>query len=602
LRRATNLLSPAARPTGALVAIAAFALLVAATVGAFFVTTRLKRSAPIVEKLTFARYLSPNGDGRRDFVDIGFRIKRSDEVTVSLVDADGDEVRTLLSDLELEKGRHRFRWDGRLDSGARAPDGEYRVRVGLRRQARTITSPRKLFVDTKAPRPVVRYVSPDAISPDGAGSANRAVLQFDGPVRRRPTLLVFRSRLGTMRLVARRPGRTGSSELRWDGRVDLGRRRRPAPSGNYLLTVLARDAAGNTSQLRPPTRIRVRGHPGVRVRYVEARGPLRAREAGEAVRFVIGNDGRRYRWRVRRLGSRRTLQRGSDRAQTLAVRAPGGRSGVYLLGLRIGGHRYETPFAVQSRRRSRLMVVLPAITWQGRNDLDANGDGFGDVLPEDRSAALARPFAGGGLPPAFTAREAPLLLLFDRAHRRYDVTTDLELAERGARGRIAGRGLLFAGPPRLFAPEVARLARSHVRAGGRVAWLGTGGFTQPVNVRGDRLFTRGAPTTRRNALGERTRIGVRNAALTVLADRIHFFAGVGDVFGPFPLLEPSERLPAGSRLLAAAGHESGRSSLVVFRQGRGIVARIGVDGFARSAIESPDVARIMRRLWTLLSQ
>jgi hypothetical protein len=248
-----------------------------------------------------------------------------------------------------------------------------------------------------------------------------------------------------------------------------------------------------------------------------------------------------------------------------------------------------------------VLVVLPAITWQGRNDLDADGDGFGDLLPEDEAVELSRPFAGSGLPAAFTAREAPLLLLLDRDHRRYDVTTDLALADSRS-DSIGSRSLLFAGPPRLFSPEVARLARSHVRAGGRVAWLGSYGFTQPVAVRGNALHALPALTAGRNAFGERLRLGVRNAALTVLGDGIDFFAGGADVFGPFPMLEPSERLPAGARLLAAAGHEAGRPSVVVYRQGKGVVARIGADGFARTALQSPDVARIMRRLWTLLSR
>jgi hypothetical protein len=273
-----------------------------------------------------------------------------------------------------------------------------------------------------------------------------------------------------------------------------------------------------------------------------------------------------------------------------------------MLGLSVGNHRYETPFAVQSPRRSRLLVVLPAITWQGRNDLDTNGDGFGDLIPEDETVPFIRPFAGDGFPPAFSAREAPLLLLLDREHQRYDLTTDVELALGDARSAVRGRGILFAGTPRLFAPEVVRLARAHIRAGGRVAWFGTEAFTQPVRVRGDELETLPAPGDRRDAFGDRLRNRVRNAALTVLADRIDFFAGVGDVFGPFPVLEPLESVQPGARLLAAAGHEAGRPSLVVYRRGRGVVARVGVDGFARTALTSPDVARIMRRLWTLLSR
>lgn len=587
---------------GALVASGVFAVLVVATVAAFFVTTRLKRSAPVVNSVTFARYLSPNGDGRRDYVDLAFRTRRPDEVTVSIVDKDGNDAVTLLRDVQLARGDHRFRWNGRLSNGAVAPDGEYRLRVGLRRQARTLTSPRKLFVDTKPPRPIVRYVSPDAISPDGAGTANHATLRFDGPSRRRPTLLVFHSRLGTLRLVARRRGESDSQLLRWDGRVGLHGHSRRAPSGNYLMMVRTRDAAGNVGPPRPPTRVRVSGHPGVRVRYIEARGPLRPVRAGDRVTFVVSSDGRRYGWRVRRLGSSRSLRRGSSRSRDLVLHAPHGRTGVYLLDLRVGHHRYETPFAVQSRRRSRLLVVLPALTWQGRNDLDANGDGFGDLIPEDSSVGLLRPFTGSGLPPAFGAREVPLLLALDREHQRYDLTTDVALTDDANRQTIGRRGLLFAGSPRLYSPEVARLARSHVLSGGRVAWLGSEGFTQPVKLAGDRLETLPAPSARRNAFGERLRPRVRDAALTVLGDRIDLFTGTGDVFGPFPAIEPSERLRPGDRLLAAAGHEAGRPSVVVYREGKGIVARLGVDGFARAALRSPDVARIMRRLWTLLSQ
>jgi hypothetical protein len=592
-----------ARFSGAVAARALFALLVVATVGAFFLTTRLKRSAPIVEGLTFARYLSPNDDGRHEFVDIGFRIKRSDEVTVLLVSEQGDEVRTLTRDVSLPRGRHRFRWDGRLDSGALAPDGKYRVRVGLRGQGRTVTSPRRLFVDTRPPRPVVRYVAPDAISPDGAGSGNQAMLRFDGPLRHRPTLLVYRTDLASPRLVARRVGQVGKAELAWNGRIDFRGRGRPAPSGNYLLVVRVRDAAGNVGPSGlPPARGELEGHPGVVVRYVAAQGPSRPVQAGTPVRFAVESDGRRYRWRVRRLGSRRALQRGSSRAQTLQVRAPRGRAGVFLLALRVGRHRYETPFAVRTNRPARVLVVLPATTWQARNEVDANGDGFADRLSEDRQVALSRPFAGSGLPPGFSTREAPLLLLLDRSRRRYDVTTDLELSRHEPRSQIRNRGVLFAGAPRFFSQDVGDLLRSYVRSGGRLAWFGGGGFTQPVTVRGDKLHLAPAASADANFLGERLRSSPEQGLLTVLGDRIDFFRGVGGAFGPFPSLEESARLPRGARLLASAGAEADRPALVVYREARGIVARVGVEGFARAASDSAAAARIMRRLWILVSR
>ena len=49
----------------------------------------------------------------------------------------------------------------------------------------------------------MRYVSPDSISPDGAGGANSATLRFAGPSRR-ARLLVYRTDLRRPRLVATR--------------------------------------------------------------------------------------------------------------------------------------------------------------------------------------------------------------------------------------------------------------------------------------------------------------------------------------------------------------------------------------------------------------
>jgi hypothetical protein len=594
--------SPVARLSGALAALIVFALLVVATVGAFFVTTRLKRSTPVVQRLTFPRYLSPNGDGRHDVVRIGFRIKRSDHVTVSLLSENGDEVRVLARDRALSKGRHYFRWDGRLSSGAVAPDGEYRVRVGLRKQGRSVISPRHLFVDTEPPRSVVRYVSPDVISPDGAGSGNVARLRFAGPTRSRPELLVFRTDLRSPRLVARRLGIKGSNSMEWNGRVSVQSSQRPAPPGDYALVVRTRDVAGNVGPVGlPPERGRLQGHPGIVVRYISARTPAEPVRAGSQASFAIQSDGRRYRWSVRRLGSSRSLTRGSSRRHVLPVHVPRESSGVLLLVLRAGHHRYETPFVVQGRRRRAVLVVLPWITWMARSALDVNGDGFPDLLPEDSEVSTLRPFAGSGRPFGFASETAPLLLGLAQMNRRYDVTTDLALASGHSRQPIRYGGILFAGPPVFYSRGIASLMRAYVQAGGRLAWLGTGGFTREVRLERRLLVRASAGAPARNALGERLRLH-GEGLLTVLGDRIGFFRGVGQAFGPFPGLEESSRLPRGARLLASAGSEAGRPSLAVYRDGRGVVARLGAARFAAASRGSQPVQRIMRRLWTLLSR
>jgi hypothetical protein len=74
------------------------------------------------------------------------------------------------------------------------------------------------------------------------------------------------------------------------------------------------------------------------------------------------------------------------------------------------------------------------------------------------------------------------------------------------------------------------------------------------------------------------------------------------VFGPFGPLEESLGLPRGARVLAAAGTGALRPALVVYRRDGGVVARVGIDGFGRALDTSPAAARIMRRLWVLLSR
>jgi hypothetical protein len=577
-----------------------FAALVVATVGAFFVTTRLKRSSPVIESLTFRRHFSPNGDGRADTVVFTLRLRRTDDLTVSIVTPDGARVRTLAEDLSVRaRRRYHFRWDGRTAVGRVTPDGEYHVRVSLRRQGRVVTSGRKVFLDTTPPRPVVGYVKPAVLTP-GVRGRSRATLRYSGP-KRNPVLLVYRTDAPRPRLVARRPGPSGPGVLHWDGRVGFGPARRLAPPGTYLLVVRARDAAGNLGPTAvPPRRGAVPGHPGITVRYLAAQAPERPVRAGALASFRVFAAERRYRWRLRRFGSSRTIARGVTRSTEVRVRAPRGGSGLAVLTLRAGPRSYETPFAVQGRKRRRTLVVLPAVTWQALNPVDQNGDGYPDVLPLERTVGLHRPFAGSGRPPGFAPTGA-LLAELRAARLRYDLTTEIALTRDGAASLRRYTGVLVAGSPRFASAPVARSFATYVMGGGRIAWIGTRGFARTVDVGADSIArARGGVF-----LGERVRIERGPRALVVLGDRIDFFAGTGAAFGPFPRLEPSLRLPAGARLLASAGAEPSRPDIVVYRFERGVVARLGVDGFgARPATgggPSP-LARIMPRLWTLLSR
>src|ERR671928_1459146 len=83
-----------------------FALLVLATVAAFFVTQRLKSGQPVVKRLALQKTFSPNGDGRKDRASIAFDLPKGDRVTVDVVNENGDRVKRLRDGVSLASGEH----------------------------------------------------------------------------------------------------------------------------------------------------------------------------------------------------------------------------------------------------------------------------------------------------------------------------------------------------------------------------------------------------------------------------------------------------------------------------------------------------------------
>jgi hypothetical protein len=148
-------LSGAERP-----ARAVFAALVLASFAAFFITQRLKHTPTVVQRFELIPFFSPTPSGHHKQERISFKIKRADEVTVSIIDAAGDEVATLARDRPLARYQQlSLLWNGReglntpasrapgplvqsFNHGALAPAGEYHVRVSLHHQDRTVESPK----------------------------------------------------------------------------------------------------------------------------------------------------------------------------------------------------------------------------------------------------------------------------------------------------------------------------------------------------------------------------------------------------------------------------------------------------------------------------
>ena len=319
-----------------------FALLIAATFGAFFVAQRLKSAESVAEYTQLKRFFSPNGDGRRDVDRISFKVKEADEVTVTVVDRDGERVRRLGSGIDARPDRDvTVVWDGKTDAGARAPDGLYRMQLGSRRTGRTVTIAGSFVVDTTAPTPVVLSVTPPIAGPTPGNFEIRA----RGVGRRRaPRFRVLRTDVEPVKEVARFVGRKGSRRGVWDGQVDGA----PAPPGTYMVTVRVRDRSGNVGTapaVLPPVPGQVRGKPGITVRQIAAQPPVEPVRAGERVQFFVDSRRRSYRWNVRRVGASRPIKKGTAApGKTLSMRAPRGISGAYLLQVRSG--RYSTQRAL----------------------------------------------------------------------------------------------------------------------------------------------------------------------------------------------------------------------------------------------------------------
>jgi flagellar hook assembly protein FlgD len=246
------------------VSIFAFGALVAASIAAFFITQHLKVTTPLVQGAPrpVPGVIDPLhavrcGNVNNGSATISFYLQhRSDDVIVSIVDADDDAVvRTVADGRHMRKGVRTpdgvFRWDGRLSDGRVAPDGTYYFRVTLIHQNRTIDlTGVPVRVKTVPPHPVVTSVTPTVI-PSSSGST-RVTIRYAGNDGRGGTVLLYRLDGANRRARLIKEFLTpwkGHTAI-WDGTVA---QQQPAPAGTYLLALEVSDAACDTG--RYPARI-----------------------------------------------------------------------------------------------------------------------------------------------------------------------------------------------------------------------------------------------------------------------------------------------------------------------------------------------------------
>ena len=235
----------------------AFAVLVAATIAAFFITQHLKVTTPLIQGLPAPVPAAidplhggvPCSGGNSASTMISFWLQhRADTVDVYVVDdEDGTIVRTVASGRHMRKGVRKpdgvFHWNGREDNGQVAPDGTYYFRVALIHQGRTVdldASNQLVKVKTVPPHPVVTSVTPTVI-PGVDGT--RVTIRYKGNENRGGTVRIYRTDLpGGPRLVKSFLTPWKGQQAIWDGTING----RPAPAGTYLIGLDVTDAACDT--------------------------------------------------------------------------------------------------------------------------------------------------------------------------------------------------------------------------------------------------------------------------------------------------------------------------------------------------------------------
>jgi hypothetical protein len=585
-----------------------FGVLVLATSAAFLVAQRLKRSTPIIERVSYNRYLSPTCGCAKNRVKIYFSLRDPGTVTATLVNSAGDDVRTLVDNRRLHRGRHVYVWTGRTDAHTVAPDGAYRLRVTLRDQARSVTATRELIVDTVPPRPRILAVTPSVILPGAQGKLGRARVRYDGSSPKKPLVRIYRTDLRKPKEVAVFEVPRSRKTLNWIGTDDNKPGGNPVPDGVYAITITTYDHAlnaGSFPRVLPPTRSEARGGTGVSVRYLTVEGSLDPVDAGSVARFQIGPTPRRLRWSLGPVGSGRAIARGAGSGKQLEVRVPSNAaSGVYLLRVVAAGHRAVQPVVVQGAHRGSVLVVVPAIAWQGGNEVDDDADGFANTLGGGESVHVERPFAHGLPPAGLTDKLDPLLRFLARERAPYEITTDLALAQGRGPGIAGHKGVMFVGDETWLTNKLDLALRDYVESGGRVASFGTDAFRRRVGLAAGDLIDPTRPE-RFNIFGEQVdEARILQAPMVVnQPDTLGLFGGVADgLFGQFDQFEQSQRLVGGTQVLSSAGRDPQHPAFIAYKLGNGIVVRTGTPEWGPDLNGNVELTDVTRRVWSLLSR
>jgi hypothetical protein len=306
--------------------------LLVATAAAFAITEHLKlEKSPIFGAKIYAGRPGPHavfspvcGPGcATRTARVRLALRRTDHVTVTIVDSDHHTVATIGPDVVMRAKTPRvFSWNGRTDTGALAPDGVYYPWVRLGPHVFKFIN--KITLDT---------VPPQVLSAAGvkqqpvlfAGRGQSVAIRYVLSENAHPVLY-----LGGRRITVGRQTRP-SGKVKWAGKVD----HRQLPAGKYVLSVGGLDPAGNETPAGK------RKDVTVVIRYVEITPQLTTVKTGRPFKVHVETAARHYTWR---LGQRH----GERRGRTLRLRAPT-TPGTYRLVVSENGHASTSVVQVRAK-------------------------------------------------------------------------------------------------------------------------------------------------------------------------------------------------------------------------------------------------------------
>jgi hypothetical protein len=616
---------------------AVFAALVAATVAAFFITQHLKVQNPFINGLPRADPKAINPIAGRVCLDaagkrvsfkrttVNFYLQTQPQtVDVFVFNSDGIQVATAGPGRFMREGpNHRasFTWNGRLSDDQIAPDGTYYLKASLPSEDRTLPVG-TVTVTTQPPRPEVTNVwltgakrTADVAPILSPGlEATTVTVHYTRWDDRDARIEVYRTDLpGGPRVVFAYGANPRYGIAPWNGEIDG----RPAPAGTYLIGMRVTDQACNVGRFPivtdpPPGST---PHAGVTVRYLAAQPPLEPTPAGSSATVLVDSRRRPYTWALFAAGSPKVLAHGAVNATQAAtpagvilhVHLPGPGAGLYEVAIHAGPHSTIVPLIASARATAtpaKVLVVLPALSWQGANPVDDTGDGFPNTLSvTGDTIELERPFADGL--PAGLPDEIGVLRYLASQHESFDLTSDVALAE-GAGPSLAGRtGVLLDGTFTWLPASVAGSLRSYVQAGGHVVAIGVGSLQAQAPLRA--ASGPAGPTAGPAAALATDPFGARHGALvprttaliTMLDDGLGIFSSLPAISG-FDSYQPIT--PPAAKRTSEAGVALGVPAVTGFTAGRGSVVEVGLAGFGSALARNVDAQGLLTNLWHLLSR